>query len=221
MSQNKKQQKSIKQGKFKNSWFWKGFKWIIYIFLIIFSGLLALFIFYVYQYNNDSTLFDKALDINDGIKDFSTKDLTYKLSQINEALNIANQVQDPSRKISALSAIAITYSKLNRLDQANNLLNKALNIANQIQDSSEKSSALKDIAESYAELNQLDKANNLLSKALNLANQITDPESKARQLMEIAWFYVKLNQLDKATDLLNTAFSVSIWDKIGMVSKVG
>ena len=221
LSQNKKQQKSIKQGKFKNSWFWKGFKWIIYIFLIIFSGLLALFIFYVYQYNNDSTLFDKALDINDGIKDFSTKDLTYKLSQINEALNIANQVQDPSRKISALSAIAITYSKLNRLDQANNLLNKALNIANQIQDSSEKSSALKDIAESYAELNQLDKANNLLSKALNLANQITDPESKARQLMEIAWFYVKLNQLDKATDLLNTAFSVSIWDKIGMVSKVG
>jgi DNA-binding helix-hairpin-helix protein with protein kinase domain len=70
---------------------------------------------------------------------------------LNEALQIANQIQRSGARAMALGIVAQSYAKVNQFD-------KALQIANQIQDPDERAKALGGIAESYAKVNQFDKA---------------------------------------------------------------
>ncbi|MGI2906182.1 tetratricopeptide repeat protein, partial [Tolypothrix sp. VBCCA 56010] len=126
---------------------------------------------------------------------------------LEKAIASANQIPDSSSKVSALSAIAQAYGKLNQPEKAAFLLDKALASANQIPDSYSKTEALSAITQAIGKLNQPEKAAFLLDKALASANQIQDSYSKVSALSAIAQVYGKLNQPEKAAFLLDKAIA--------------
>jgi tetratricopeptide (TPR) repeat protein len=128
-----------------------------------------------------------------------------KDEKFDQALKVANQIQESYSKADALSAIAKAYSKLNQPQTATTLLEKALASANQIPDFKNKANALNHIAEAYGKLNQPQTAATLLEKALASANQIPESPVTIYTLGDIAEAIGKLNQPQTATTLLEKA----------------
>ena len=124
-----------------------------------------------------------------------------------QALKLANQIQESYFKARALSAIAEAYGKLKQPKKAADLLLQALKLANQIQDSTYKAIALSAIAQAYGKLKQPEKAAPLLLQAIASANQIQKSYSKAPALIAIAQAIGKLNQPEKAAPLLLQAIA--------------
>ncbi|WP_017314558.1 tetratricopeptide repeat protein [Mastigocladopsis repens] len=129
-----------------------------------------------------------------------------------QALRLANQIQDSSDKARALSFIAQAYGKLNQPQTAADLLTQAIASAKKIQDSQYKAHALRAIAQAIDKLNQPEIAAALLDKALASANQIQDSFYKATVLSAIAEAYGKLNQPQTAVLLLEKVIASA--DKI-------
>ena len=114
-----------------------------------------------------------------------------------QSLGLANQIQYPDAKASALITIAEVYRRLDQPQLAANLLEKVLTADNQSQDSGVKASALITSVEVYRRIGQPQRAADLLEKALNSANQLQNPD----ELGTLAEAVIKLDQPQLGADL--------------------
>ena len=122
---------------------------------------------------------------------------------LQQALTIANTIEDPYDKATLLNDIALQYANLGKKEQGIAILSQSLEAAKKIADTSVKVTVMLGIAESYWELEQITTANKLLSESIELANSVADKSLKSRLLTKIALKYAEIGQDDQTVILLS------------------
>ncbi|MBD1847688.1 hypothetical protein H6F89_30700 [Cyanobacteria bacterium FACHB-63] len=153
----------------------------------------------------------------------------------NQAIQLANQIDDASTKSGTLGAIAQAYLTIGQLEQATRLLNQTISVAQAISDISTRSYTLRSIAEQLTFANhyqaaiqvaeaipdpseRLAKLNEAMEKAINARNfvvilttlsRLDDPVFKARWFLAVADRYIQLSESNQAANVLNQALQVT------------
>ena len=126
---------------------------------------------------------------------------------LRQALTLAQAIDLPESKSSALRALALAYKDLDDRTTATNLLEASLQAARQITDPSSQSWALSAIARASVELDSR-AAVEILEEALQVTQQISDPGSQSIALRAIARAYVELDSR-AAVEILEEALQVT------------
>lgn len=153
----------------------------------------------------------------------------------NQAIQLANQIDDASTKSGTLGAIAQAYLATRQREQATRLLNQTITVAQAIPDISTRSSTLRSIAEQLTFANQyqaaiqvaeaipdpserLAKLNEAMEKAINAGNRATilttlsrldDPVFKVRWFLAVVDRSIQLGESKQAANVLNQALQVA------------
>ncbi|NER32782.1 MAG: DUF481 domain-containing protein [Oscillatoria sp. SIO1A7] len=122
-----------------------------------------------------------------------------------EALEIAESIAEPAKKVRFLSNIAVKYANLGLESEANAILLQAIEVAEAIETLGDRGSVLAAIAMSAAKSGQPSRAMDILSGAIDTANAIEDPQAKEILLAEIALGYAELEEYAISSDLLAEA----------------
>lgn len=153
----------------------------------------------------------------------------------NQAIQLANQIDDASTRSGTLGAISQAYLTTGQLEQATRLLNQTTTVAQAISDLSTRSYTLRSIAEQLTFANQyqaaiqvaeaipdlserLAKLNEAMEKAINARNfapilttlsRLDDPVFKARWFLAVADRYIQMRESKQAANVLNQALQVT------------
>ena len=119
----------------------------------------------------------------------------------------AHKIESPNRKARALSAIAQVYGKLDKLQNAEELLKRVITFTDTFTENNNsslyKDIALRNVVQVIAKLSQPKKAASLLQQATNSADKISDSRSKAQALSAIAEVAAKYKNWGLALKAIN------------------
>ncbi len=107
-------------------------------------------------------------------------------SQLLQALETVNEIEDSPTKVMLLNDIASEYIKFEQKEPAKFLLEQAVTISNQLSDQSTKIDLLTDIAKNYAEINELNQAKAILALTIEMANSVENKLIRGQLLLTIA-----------------------------------
>ena len=126
--------------------------------------------------------------------------VSYSIAEQNaQALKVAQQINNLTRRADTLSQIALQSAKAGQTEQATALFTQALQVANKIESPPDKAMALDAIATRYGRVGQKDKAAEVLSQAVQEANAIWGTSFvKDTVLEKIAVNYVQLGDYPQA-----------------------
>lgn len=131
------------------------------------------------------------------------------LEILEEALEVAQSLEEPELKIRLLTEIALKYGEISQADRAQMLLADALIAANDIEEDSVQVRAKTAIARAYFQLGEAETAGDLLSEALATANSLDDPEVKSSLLAEIALSYDAIGYSDRSLAILSESRDIA------------
>ncbi|MBD2088349.1 hypothetical protein H6F67_00465 [Microcoleus sp. FACHB-1515] len=152
-----------------------------------------------------------------------------------QAIDLANAIEQPSTRAETLAAIAIEYLRINFTGDAPQLLNQAITVSQSIENPSDRTVLLRSIAEQLTAANYYQAAlqiaqaipdsteriyslNAAIEKAVNAGdliaaaaglNQLNDPVVKTRWLVTVADRYRQLGDRTQAATFLNQAFQTA------------
>jgi len=137
-----------------------------------------------------------------GILQIAQNEREYQLEILEQALGVANTLEDLSERVHLFSEIAIEYADFGQIERALEIFSIAQELANTIEDTQERNILLSELALKEAELQPRDIALQRLSTALNIANDIEDLQKRTRLLSQIALKLTKLGESDRAETIL-------------------
>jgi PPR repeat len=123
-------------------------------------------------------------------------------NKVDDAIKIANAIEDRDNKSEALSSIAQSLAQFNKLDDA-------IKIANTIERSYDRSRTLSSIAQSLAQSNKVDEAAKLFDEVIKAANSIEDRDNKSEALSSIDQSLAQSNKLDEAAEVFDDAIKIA------------
>jgi tetratricopeptide (TPR) repeat protein len=153
----------------------------------------------------------------------------------NQAIQLANQIDDANTKSGTLGAIAQAYLTAGQPKQATELFNQTITVTQVIKDISSRSYILRTLAEQLTFANRyqaaiqvaeaipdsserLAKLNEVMEKAINagdfttiltVLNRLDNPASKTRWFLALVDRYIQLGESTQATNVLNQALQVA------------
>ena len=130
--------------------------------------------------------------------------------QKEQALQVAQTMDNSALKAEALSEIALKYVEAGQQDEATQLFTQALQIANnKIEQPADKAVVLEEIAVNYGKARQKAKAAEILSHALQVAQTIEGNSGKDTVVERIAVRYAEIGEYNQGIQVAET-----IWDDI-------
>jgi hypothetical protein len=123
---------------------------------------------------------------------------------LNEAVTIANTIQDVKIKIQAISEIANGFILLNKKDEAFNFLNEATQLAFGIQDDFSYVVALRLIASKWTIAGKIEEALELLDEIGQTALTITEPSQRAKAFLEEILGLLAIRKWERAIELTHS-----------------
>jgi tetratricopeptide (TPR) repeat protein len=126
----------------------------------------------------------------------------YQLEILEQALGVANTLEDLSERVHLFSEIAIEYADFGQVNRALEIFLTAQELANTIEDPQQRNILLSELALKEAELQPRDIALQRLTTALDIANDIEDLQKRTRLLSQIALKLTKLGESDRAAAIL-------------------
>ena len=128
-----------------------------------------------------------------------------RADQNDQALQIAQTIDNSVIKANVLSRIAVKYGEAGQENQAEALFTQALQMANKIESLPEKAVTLETIATRYGKVGQNDKAAEVLSQASQVANTIGGASFVKDTVIEtIAVRYAEIGDYNQGIGLANT-----------------
>jgi tetratricopeptide (TPR) repeat protein len=126
------------------------------------------------------------------------------IGQNNQALQIAQNIENLTLKANVLSQIAVQSAKAGQREQAATMFSQSLQVANKIESPPDKVMALEAIATRYRIAGQNDKAAEVLSQAVRDADEIWGTSFVKDTVLErIAINYAKLGDYDRGIQIAN------------------
>jgi tetratricopeptide (TPR) repeat protein len=127
----------------------------------------------------------------------------------NDALQIAQQIEDFAERSEALVVIAETRAKAGLLENAQRTFQQALHIAQRIERDWQRSEALATIAQAQAQVGLLEDVQHTLQQALQTAQRIERDWQRSEELAAIAQAQAQAKQFEEA---VRTAEQISVSD---------
>ena len=127
------------------------------------------------------------------------------IAHIDQALKVADEIEDKSSRSEAFAFVAQSYVQLPDVEQAASVLDQLLGNAAGMEDEYFRSKALVAVAQGYVKLSDVDQAANVLNQARKAAAGIEDKRYHSKALVAVAQGYVKLSDVDQAARVLDQA----------------
>ena len=172
---------------------------------------------YAGDYNNAISALDETLKLTEqhpndilraralmqtGLVYFFQKKWDEALYFYQQALKVAETLENKEGISIAYNNIANIYQKQQQPKQASDHYNKALKIQRELADSASMCNCLMNIASNHLEQNQLKEVSTPLNEALDIARKIGDNEIIALCSMHLGVLYSKTGDFDKAAEML-------------------
>lgn len=126
------------------------------------------------------------------------------VGQNNQALQIAQNIENLTLKVNVLSQIAVQSAKTGQMEQAAAMFSQALQVANKIESPPDQVMALEAIATRYRIAGQNGKAAEVLSQAIQSSDEIWGTSFVKDTVLErIAINYAKLGDYDRGIQIAN------------------
>ena len=130
-------------------------------------------------------------------------------AQLQQALALAKEIEDPYYQSKVLRAIASAYGQLDNDSVAGEVLKESFNAAKEIEDPYYQSKVLRAIASAYGQLDNDSVAGEGLKQSLKAAKEIEDPRLQSSVLSAIAWAYGQLDNDSVAQKVLKESFNAA------------
>lgn len=129
-----------------------------------------------------------------------------EMGQLDQALDVAQSIDEDSRRLEALLIVAKQYWKIGQLDQANRIFSLARELAEtpknyprvNVESNVFKSKNLVQLSDTYRETGQVEIANRILNEAFQTAKAIKELDDQTREIGSIAKKYAEIKNYDQA-----------------------
>jgi hypothetical protein len=125
-----------------------------------------------------------------------------------QALKVAEGIEEAWQRAGALSAIAVEMAKAGMEDWAKEVFDQALKVAEGIEEAGWRAGALREIAEGMAKAGMTDWAKEVFERALKVAEGIEEAWRRAWALREIAREMAKAGEVEGAVSIVEREMAV-------------